>query len=397
MILALPPSTGWQLTGAMYGTDHVWRARLRPVPNCQVRRQHDNAVMSSASAMTAPMVPAAPPLVWNEEPDNLWTFNGWKEAPGLTVNYIAAGPPDAQPFLLIHGFGASGFHWRRNVNVLAAAGYRVYAIDLIGFGLSSKPVIDYDSRLWREQCAAFLREVAGCGDSGRRAIVAGNSIGGYTALAVGAEYPELTLGVASLNGAGRFSPSPEEAEALQVAEAAREQRSNLQVMIDDALENLATSVKRTVAYIGLFVTKQPLRIKQVLQQVYPVSPEAADDELVDSIVYPAEDSPGLAPPGKIPEVFYRIVSRNARGGALPVDKLIDQLQVPLLLLWGEKDPWVVSAMGDRAQASAEASGVDVRRVSVDAGHCPQDEAPEAVNKGLLDFANELLVDEPKEQ
>jgi pimeloyl-ACP methyl ester carboxylesterase len=133
----------------------------------------------------------------------------------LKVNYIAAGPVDAQPILLIHGFGASGFHWRRNVNVLAAAGYRVYAIDLIGFGLSSKPVIDYDSRLWREQCAAFLREVAGCGEGGKRAIVAGNSIGGYTALMVGAEYPELTLGVASLNGAGRFSPSPEEAETFE--------------------------------------------------------------------------------------------------------------------------------------------------------------------------------------
>ena len=68
---------------------------------------------------------------------------------------------------------------------LAAAGYRVYAIDLIGFGLSAKPIIDYDSRLWREQCAAFLREVAGCGEAtGRRAVVAGNSIGGYCALAV---------------------------------------------------------------------------------------------------------------------------------------------------------------------------------------------------------------------
>ena len=76
---------------------------------------------------------------------------------------------------------------------------------------------------------------------------------------------------------------------------------------------------------------------------------------------------------------------------MPVDELIAQLRVPLLLLWGEKDPWVVSAMGDRAQAAAEASGVDVRRVSVDAGHCPQDEAPEAVNRGLLDFATELGV------
>ena len=60
-----------------------------------------------------------------------------------------------------------------------------------------------------------------------------------------------------------------------------------------------------------------------------------------------------------------------------------------MLLWGEQDPWVVSAMGDRAQACAEAAGIDVRRVSVAAGHCPHDEAPEAVNEALLEFAREL--------
>ena len=34
-------------------------------------------------------------------------------------------------------------------------------------------------------------------------------------------------------------------------------------------------------------------------------------------------------------------------------------------------------------------GVDVRRVSIDAGHCPQDEAPRQVNAGLMAFAAEL--------
>jgi len=341
-------------------------------------------------AMIATAAPPIEPLVWREEPDTTWLFDKWPDAPQpLTVNYIAAGPEEGPPILLIHGFGASGFHWRRNVNPLAAAGYRVYAIDLIGFGKSSKPVIDYDSRLWREQCACFLRECASCGAGGRRAIVAGNSIGGYAALSLAAEYPDLVRGVASLNGAGRFSPSPEEAQAMKMEEERLAARGAVQIAIDDTVASVLAAAQRAVAYVGLFVTKQPLRIKQVLQQVYPIRPEAADDELVASIVYPAEDAPGLAPPNGVPEVFYRIVSRNARGGAFPVDEIIGQLKVPLLLLWGEYDPWVTRAYGDAAQAAAKRFGVDVRRVSVDAGHCPQDEAPEAVNAGLLAFAREL--------
>lgn len=219
----------------------------------------------------------------------------------------------------------------------------------------------------------------------------GNSIGGYTALATAASHPELVLGIASLNGAGRFAPSEEEAVAIAAAEEARAARSPLRVAVDDALEAVATAAARAAAYVGLFVTKQPLRIKQVLQQVYPITPDAADDELVASIVYPAEDRPGLAPPNAIPEVFYRIVSRNGRGGATPVDELLRQLQVPLLLLWGEYDPWIVKATGDKMQQKASEYGVDVSRVSVNAGHCPQDEAPEEVNAGLLAFAKRLGV------
>ena len=63
-----------------------------------------------------------------------------------------------------------------------------------------------------------------------------------------------------------------------------------------------------------------------------MNPDRADDELVESIRYPADDRPGLAPPGQIPEVFYRIISRNSKGGAVPIDKLLERLEVPLLLL-----------------------------------------------------------------
>merc|ERR1719247_3694231 len=96
----------------------------------------------------------------------------------IQTSYIAVGAEDAPPMLLVHGFGASAFHWRDNVNALAAG----------GFGASEKPVMDYDGDLWVQHCAAFLEDVAGCGN-GKQAVVAGNSIGGYTALALGAKRP----------------------------------------------------------------------------------------------------------------------------------------------------------------------------------------------------------------
>ena len=231
-------------------------------------------------------LPAAAPLQWREQGDHTWLWSSeyWPEP--ITVNYIAAGDEDAPPVLLIHGFGASGFHFRNNINVLAAAGHRVYAIDLLGFGLTDKPVLEYKASIWRDQCVAFLSQVAGC-KPGRRAVVAGNSIGGFTALSVAAGAPELVRGCVSINGAGRFKPPPEVAAALAEQEAEAAARPALRKAVDEALEAVGKAIGRAVVTGAFYVTKQPARIKQVLRQVYPVTPEAACDELVASIEYPA--------------------------------------------------------------------------------------------------------------
>ncbi|MGI8933188.1 MAG: alpha/beta fold hydrolase, partial [Phormidesmis sp.] len=65
---------------------------------------------------------------------------------GYDIKYVVAG--EGQPIVLLHGFGASIGHWRKNIPVLAAAGYRVYAIDLLGFGDSDKPALDYSLDFW---------------------------------------------------------------------------------------------------------------------------------------------------------------------------------------------------------------------------------------------------------
>jgi len=59
-----------------------------------------------------------------------------------------------RPLVLIHGFGAIG-HWRKNIPVLAAGGYQVFALDLLGFGGSDKPALDYTLELWEELLKDF--------------------------------------------------------------------------------------------------------------------------------------------------------------------------------------------------------------------------------------------------
>jgi haloalkane dehalogenase len=60
-------------------------------------------------------------------------------APPLRQHYVDEGPRDAAPILLLHGEPTWSYLYRKFVPPLAAAGHRVLAPDLIGFGKSDKP------------------------------------------------------------------------------------------------------------------------------------------------------------------------------------------------------------------------------------------------------------------
>jgi haloalkane dehalogenase len=62
----------------------------------------------------------------------------------LRVHYLDEGPADAAPVLLMHGEPSWSFLYRHMIPVLVAAGHRVVAPDLIGFGRSDKPTEQSD-------------------------------------------------------------------------------------------------------------------------------------------------------------------------------------------------------------------------------------------------------------
>ncbi|CAJ1927347.1 unnamed protein product [Cylindrotheca closterium] len=294
-------------------------------------------------------------LPWIKEGYNTYK---WRDQ---EINYIEMGDSSKPALVLIHGFGASSYHWRYNIPALARK-YHVFAFCKLGFGLSSKPIVEYSADVWRDQTVDFLKDVVQ-----KPATLAGNSLGGYTSLYTAAteEAKSLVNGVILLNGAGRFRDSRMEEEPKEP---------------NSIIKAIQTGFLRFIIGASFVITKQPARIEQVLRQVYPNNDKNVDQELVESIRFPAED-PNAS------EVFYRVITKNGSGSTVYVDDLLKKMDCPLLLCWGENDPWIRPQAADKVQQIYPKS----QRVSINAGHCPHDEDPEAVNSAIIDFMDGIAA------
>jgi pimeloyl-ACP methyl ester carboxylesterase len=118
------------------------------------------------------------------------------------VSALMAGAVDAPPLLLLHGLGATKASWLTVVPQLAKR-HRVVALDLPGFGRSSKPRGAYDAPWFAEQ----VRKVMD-GLSIDRAFLAGNSMGGRVAMETAMRHPNRVEAIACLCPAAAFNRRP---------------------------------------------------------------------------------------------------------------------------------------------------------------------------------------------
>jgi pimeloyl-ACP methyl ester carboxylesterase len=120
----------------------------------------------------------------------LATQNGEKiDAGGINTHYHDVGPRDGAPVLLLHGSGpgvSAWANWRLNMDALAAAGNRVLAPDLVGFGYTERPDgVYYSLGTWSKQVFDFM-DVLGVPN----AAIVGNSLGGRIALEMAGAQPD---------------------------------------------------------------------------------------------------------------------------------------------------------------------------------------------------------------
>jgi pimeloyl-ACP methyl ester carboxylesterase len=268
---------------------------------------------------------------------------------GYQINYQTAGETGAA-VLLIHGFGASVGHWRKNIPVLAQS-CRCYAIDLIGFGASDKPQpgaeIEYTFETWGELVTDFCRDVIGS-----PTILVGNSIGCIVALQAAVTEPASIRGLASLNCSLRLLHDRKRAEMPWYR---RWGTPVLQSILN-------------IPDIGKFFFQQLAQrkvVRKILLQAYH-QPGAVTEELIDILMAPAAD-PGAA------DVFLKFTAYS--WGPLPED-LLPQLTCPAIAIWGAADPWEPIDLGRKLMNVVTVNEfIELANV----GHCPQDEAPELVN------------------
>jgi len=318
-----------------------------------------SSLLASSTSSDGTAAQALERLPFKADGYSFWTWRGRK------IHYVEQG--SGQPIVLIHGFGASAFHWRYNIPELAKK-YKVYAVDLLGFGWSEKALVEYDATIWMEQVSDFLREVVQS-----PSVVVGNSLGGFTTLFAATEVPELVRGIVLLNSAGQFGDP--NAPPMAEGAAAEEEVSAVTRLI---VKPLKEAFQRVVLAFLFWQAKQPARVEKVLKSVYKDSSNV-DEYLISSITAPTAD-PNAG------EVYYRLMSRfMANQSRYTLDKLLGKLTCPLLLLWGDLDPWVGPSKAARIHEFYANSTV----VNLQAGHCPHDEAPEQFNAALLQWLASL--------
>jgi pimeloyl-ACP methyl ester carboxylesterase len=127
------------------------------------------------------------------------------EAGGYRLHYFEALPSNGSngtPLVLVHGLGARGEDWTAMMPALAASGFHVYVPDLLGYGRSPKPDVDYSISLQEQTVAQFMQAV-----HVPRADVGGWSMGGWIAMKLAVDHPEMVDRLVVYDSAGVYFPA----------------------------------------------------------------------------------------------------------------------------------------------------------------------------------------------
>lgn len=268
------------------------------------------------------------------------TFWDWHPIQEMTssIHYIEKGS-GFEHVLLIHGFRANSYSWHYLIKPLEEAGFHVWAIDLIGFGLSDKPDLEYDFDLFLQQITDFMRD-----KNIAHAHLIGGSMGGGLCLGVALLHPESVHSVTLINA--------------------------LAYPLDIPL--YATIGKILSPLWGLFFG--PNMIQKGLEQLV-YSKETVTEEQVKEYTLPY-----YLPGGN--SAAQSTLRNFDNQKLLTLSRQFKNIQCPLLILWGRHDNLIPFA---HYESFCRDFPLANKVLIEECGHIPHEEKPKEVLNAILSF------------
>ena len=279
-------------------------------------------------------------------------------ANGVRFHYGAQG--HGPLVLLVHGFPERWFSWRWQIPALAAAGYRVVAPDLRGYGLSDKPPGGYEITNLARDIAQIIRAL---GED--QATVIGHDWGGALTWETVSRHPEVVSRYGVIN-----CPHPAVMRRAFLSSTAQLRRSWYMFAF-----NLPWLPERLIARDGGAAVAKMFRAMAVDRSRFTREEMAP---FCQSVAHPQAVTPMLA--------YYRQAIRQAvqpwKVAPYPV------IEQPGLLLWAEED----KALGLELLAphTRVAHNLRIQRIP-GCGHFCTQEQPETVNRHLLHWLEETAI------
>ena len=238
---------------------------------------------------------------------------------------IGSGPP----LLLIHGIGGDADEWAFCFGALAAT-HRVVALDLLGFGRSDKPAIEYGIAVFVEVLDHFLRAL-----NIPRASLIGSSLGGWIAAAFALRFPQRVDKLVLVSTAGVWAGPT------------------------DLPFDLHVSTHAHMRYVmeRVFYNKS-LATNEIVDLAYRQHLERGDGYTIDRLLH------------------------NLRDGRERLDDSIGRLTMPVLVIWGEQDELIPVENARRIHELVPGSKLEI---IPQCGHLPALERPEEFVRLVTDF------------
>jgi len=267
---------------------------------------------------------------------------------GVRVHYQEAGDPKAPALVLIHGFASSTLVWSKVFLRLAEAGFRVIAVDMLGFGYSGKP------RNGEYTIAGQASLLVGLLDRLQinRATLVGSSYGGAVSATCALDYPQridklVLIGTVNNN-------RPLGYKLMRVFSSP---------VFGDVVSPLLIGSRRL--------------LRRRMKRVYDRHEWVLDERRVDARHLPLRASG-----------TQRAIIRTVRGwDAERISREAHLITQPTLLLWGENDREIPLADGERLHELIPGSRLIV---FLNCGHLPHEEYPEEFTGVVADFATQIL-------